>query len=619
MSVAETGETDEFEIDHSKSQLIAHYQALGYEDVKVEAEKKDVADREVLVTFTIEEGPQRVVKSIDFEGNAHFSDKTLKEQMLTQEESFSHRGVFLKPLFEQDLETITSFYQKDGFLDTKVEDWKRSLNATQDKYLININLGEGKQTLVEKLKFEGLSRFTPNELRRILLVKESKPYSASRLEEDVRALLIYYSDHAHPYAEVKTELEEVSPQKVNIVYKINEGPETKVGKILLVGDVVTQRNTILDALRFKEGGPFIPKHILQSQTNLRKLGIFDALTLETLGLKGKEEIVHVVIRVEEKKRKVIDLGISYDTDTSLKAKLIFSRLNLGGWGKRIDLKLTAGIQIDRAEIAYVDPRFFGSDWQFLANVFAQYENRPFFTDFQVGLSAGYLRELTRRLSLLIKYEFSRTDFVESKTDFNFLKPGSSDNTTGELQFDVTYDHRDNYGDPRKGYFVEGRTDFGTRFQGGGLANFFKLDTKLGYWYSPFPRLTIANAFRTDTIFQISGVNIPTQELIFYGGDDTIRGFEEDALNPNGGKVGFIYNLEFQLRLFKGFEGVAFLDTASLTNTVSEINLSTIRHSAGAGIRYVTPVGPIRLEYGIILDRQPGENFGRVHFTFGYFF
>jgi len=125
--------------------------------------------------------------------------------------------------------------------------------------------------------------------------------------------------------------------------------------------------------------------------------------------------------------------------------------------------------------------------------------------------------------------------------------------------------------------------------------------------------------RMEGIIQISGINIPTQELLFYGGDDTIRGFREDALNPNGGKLGFIYNLEFQLRLFKGFEAVAFLDTASLTNSFSEISVATVRHSAGGGIRYVTPVGPIRLEYGIILDRQPGDNFGRLHFTFGYFF
>src|SRR5262249_37492616 len=155
--------------------------------------------------------------------------------------------------------------------------------------------------------------------------------------------------------------------------------------------------------------------------------------------------------------------------------------------------------------------------------------------------------------------------------------------TGKLQFDIVYDHRDNYGDPKKGYYAEGRTDFGTRFQGGGLANFVRLSTKLGYWYSPFSRFTIANAFRMDGIIQVTGVNIPTQELLFYGGDDTIRGFDEDALNPNGGKLGFIHNLEFQLRLFKGFEGVGFLDTAALTNNFSQINLSTIRHSAGGGI------------------------------------
>ena len=147
----------------------------------------------------------------------------------------------------------------------------------------------------------------------------------------------------------------------------------------------------------------------------------------------------------------------------------------------------------------------------------------------------------------------------------------------------------------------------------------KLGTKLGYWYSPFHRFTIANALRVEGIMRISGINLPTQELIFWGGDDTIRGFKEDALNPNGGTFGFLHNLEFQLRLFKGFEAVGFFDTASLTNGIGQTGLASIRHSAGGGIRYITPVGPIRLEYGVILDRQPNENFGRLHFTFGYFF
>jgi outer membrane protein insertion porin family len=387
--------------------------------------------------------------------------------------------------------------------------------------------------------------------------------------------------------------------------------------------VRTKASTIAAALRFKEGDLFNPQKILESQTPLRKLNVFDAVSLETLGLKGKEDVVHVVVRMEERKHKLIDLGLTYDTDTGFKAKITLARLNLLGRAKEFDFKVTGGNQFDRAEFGYIDPRFFGSDWQFLTNVFVQFERRPFFQDFQGGGSVGVLRDITRQLSILTRYEFVRTDFVESKTNFALLSPdqGTQDNTLGKLQFNVTYDKRDNFGDPRSGYYLGGLENFETQFQGqGGLSNFFKLNARFGYWYSPFRRFTIANALRIGWIIPLHSDDIiPTQELYFLGGDDTIRGFKEDAVNPAGGKLAIVYNLELQMRLFKGFELVGFTDMGSDTNSFSEINLGTIRNSAGAGIRYVTPVGPIRLDYGIILDRESGENFGRLHFTFGFFF
>jgi outer membrane protein insertion porin family len=624
VSVEETGDYDEFELEHSRQQLISHYRSLGYEETQVSFETKEVDKNHVLVLFHIIEGPKRVIKSIDFEGNKAFSDKKLKKLMLTKEHSIGERGAFIEELFKQDLETIESFYQKNGFIEAKVEDWKRSLIETQDKYRIEIDLKEGIQTLVDQLTFEGLKRFKPEELKKFLLVKEGAPYSMSRLEEDVRALLIYYSNHGYPYAEAKTDVEETAPHKVAIRYHLIEGPEVRIGKILLVGNFLTKKSAIYEALRFKEGGLFDPKKILQSQTNLRKLGILDALSIETLGLKGKEKIVHIVIRMEEKKNRIIDLGFSYDTDTSFKVKLTYSRLNLWGRAKHLDLKLTAGFELNRGELAYVDPRFFGSDWQFLIDPFIQFEKRTFFEDFQAGGSAALLRDLSRRLSLLIRYTFTRTDFVESKTDFSLFTPednittGNADNTTGKLQFSLTYDKRDNFGDPRSGIYAIGLVNFVTLFQGG-VSHFFKLGERFGYWWSPFHRFTVANALRIDSIISLPNAVIPIQELIFLGGDDTVRGFKEDALNPSGGKLGIVHNLELQMRLIKGFEAVGFLDTGSLTNSVGEISLGSIRNSVGFGIRYITPVGPIRLDYGIILDPQPGDNFGRLHFTFGYFF
>lgn len=157
-------------------------------------------------------------------------------------------------------------------------------------------------------------------------------------------------------------------------------------------------------------------------------------------------------------------------------------------------------------------------------------------------------------------------------------------------------------------------DFGTQFHEDN-SHFFKTGFKIGHWYSPHRNFTIANALRVETVVPLTqSSTIPTQELLFMGGADTMRGFGGDELKPEGGTVSVLHNLELQLRLFKGFELAGFLDTGALTDSFKDLSPSTVRHSAGFGFRYLTPVGPIRLDYGFVLD--PAKT---VRFTFGYFF
>jgi outer membrane protein insertion porin family len=113
--------------------------------------------------------------------------------------------------------------------------------------------------------------------------------------------------------------------------------------------------------------------------------------------------------------------------------------------------------------------------------------------------------------------------------------------------------------------------------------------------------------------------VPVDARLYLGGDDTVRGFSQDSLLPTGGNYALVHNLELQINPFGNFQVVGFLDTGIVVESLSQVNLTNLRHSIGPGVRYKTPVGPIRLEYGFKLDPQPGESAGRLHFSFGYFF
>ncbi|MCE9626175.1 MAG: BamA/TamA family outer membrane protein, partial [Deltaproteobacteria bacterium] len=295
--------------------------------------------------------------------------------------------------------------------------------------------------------------------------------------------------------------------------------------------------------------------------------------------------------------------------------------NIFGSGKNGNIKLQGGQEISRFEINYVDPRVKGTSVQLLIGAFAGLNNRPFFEDFETGIFSTLFKDFGPYLSAYGRLDFEYVNFNEAKTVASQLDPRESaiDHTRLTTTLGVTYDRRDSYGDPRKGYYVNSTVALTNQFvQLAG--NYVTTKVNFGHWYSPIPRVTFANAIRVAKIFPAPGDSfIPADDRLYLGGDDTVRGFSQDSLLPEGGTFSLVHNFEIQLRPFGNFQVVGFLDTGIVVTSMSDINFFNLRHAAGPSIRYVTPVGPIRVDYGVILDPHPGDDKQSLHFTFGYFF
>jgi outer membrane protein insertion porin family len=254
----------------------------------------------------------------------------------------------------------------------------------------------------------------------------------------------------------------------------------------------------------------------------------------------------------------------------------------------------------------------------------QYEDKNIFNYLQVGGGFGFFRRY-HRTGFLIRHEIMRNYFVQGNStaaDADSLR----DNTISKVALSVSFDTRNNFADPTRGLFLMGNTDFYNEIRGKN-ANFVKFRFYFGHYFEFLRYFTIANNLRVDRIQTLGdNVSIPSNELFQLGGDDTIRGFTEDSLgpvnaggNPIGGRVRWIYNGELRIKLFKNFKLAGFYDTGALVNEFNDINLGTVRQSIGFGLRYITPVGPLRFDYGIILDPKKNDHFGRFHLTFGYVF
>jgi outer membrane protein insertion porin family len=377
-------------------------------------------------------------------------------------------------------------------------------------------------------------------------------------------------------------------------------------------------------MSIRSGDPFSYKKITDSQLDLRRFGAFSGISIDTIGLEERHTTVHLRVKVEEQKPFILDVDGGYSTDTKFTGSLGFTNVNSFGRAKVTNLKLTGGRELSRAEANWIDPRFLGSDFEMTDSGWLQYENVAVYSYIQGGGGFGFLRRF-HRTGVVAKWELMRNYFIQGDStaaDADSLR----NNTISKIALSANFDTRNSFADPTKGIFTMAGVNFYNEIKGK-EANFVRISYSIGQYLGFLRYLTLSNSIRFDDIYTIGkDISVPSNELLLMGGDYTLRGFARDSLGPQdaagkatGGRIRLIYNAELSLKVWKNFKLAGFFDSGFLVNEFSAVSGGVFRRSAGFGLRYVTPVGPLRLDYGIILDRKTGENFGRLHFLFGYAF
>ncbi len=625
ITIFKEGAIDQFEIETSADAIKELMKERGYPDAKVDWEKSTLEDKTILITFIINEGKAQRIRRLKFEGNEDVSGKDMRKDMQNKRMSFSQRGAYYPEAVEDDDAVILTTMKRKGYIDAQVDEWAVIPTAQGYALDVTIPIEAGDQTLVRAVDFIGAESFSKKRLLKELKIRPGKPLDEPGLQEDKERLISFYTNNGYPYAQIEQSWSaDESTGMADIRYDIDEGALVRIGTIFIVGDVLTSQKAIKSAMDIKEGDPFSHKKLINSQLNIRRLGPFSYATIETIGIEERRDIVHLKVRVEEQRPFFIDLGISYSTDDALTGTFTFRNVNAFGWAKTNSLRLTVGRDLSRAEISWLDPRFLGSSFEMTTAGWVQYKREPVYSSTQIAGALGWIKRLSR-WDFLFRYELDRNYFVEGDStaaDADSLR----NNTISKISLLSSYDSRDSFSYPTRGIYGLGGVDIFNEIRGNN-ANFVKFKWAFEHDYGFFKRLVFSTALRTSHIHSIgSNVSVPTNELLFLGGDDTIRGFDEDSLgptdasgNPTGSRTRWILNQELRLRIWRNLGIAGFFDMGSLTSNYPDITWAQVRKSAGIGVRYNTPVGPIRADYGFKLDRKPGESVGRFHFTFGYVF
>ncbi|MDO8527390.1 MAG: outer membrane protein assembly factor BamA [Deltaproteobacteria bacterium] len=610
---------DTVELQNSADTLKNYFKKDGYPDAKVTFKSKKISPSLYHIYFDIHPGIRNRIKTIEFSGNNSISENKLQKQIFTKEKSLTQKGLMNEAILKDDQKIVEQYYQSRGFLDADVSPAKIEVDKTFGNLKIDFPVVEGSQVFVEKTVLGGNENFKAEEILKDLKNQKDEPLNEVLLPYDKEQVQLFYANNGYPYAQVQQSTER-HDDKITIIYTIHEGPLVRIGEVLITGDVLTSQKAILKAMVIKRGAVYSHQKIVDSQLGLRHLGAFNTVNIETIGLEEKETTVHLYVKVEERPPFVVSAEVQYSTDLKYAGTLKFTNLNAFGWAKQNSLLLRGGAKTSRAELAWFDPRFIGADVQMTVSSWMDYEKNPIETSLQTGGATAFFRQF-HRFGFLERYELTRTYNLQGQSiDPTVLR----DSTLSEISSQISFDTRNSYSDPSRGIFALTRGDIINEIKGLG-ANFAKIRFDFINYFSPLRRITFSNSLRLDEIKSIgANVSVPQIQLYGLGGDDTVRGFKEDVLGPqapdgrpSGGRSRFIYNSELHIRVVGALQWAFFFDAGALTNSYHDFNSQTVRRSGGFGLRYITPVGPIRLDYGIILDPQPGDNFGRLHFTFGY--
>ncbi|MBI4374001.1 MAG: BamA/TamA family outer membrane protein, partial [Deltaproteobacteria bacterium] len=457
------GDTSSPAIEESLDAIRALYKERGFLEASVRSKKTRLDPSRIAIRFDIKEGIQTRVKKIEFVGEKGLHPRKIKPYLETEEESLLRDGFYIPETVSTDFQKLPAIYHRKGFLDAKALDSGTRFSPLRDKVTVSFAVEEGPPSRIGSVRFAG-NRLPESKLLRRLSLKEGDTYSQEKLLTDQKGLISHYSDQGYAYATVEPEIQR-GGQKVDLLYKIEEGPMTVVGEIVIVGNYRTRPSAIKKALDLKPGRPFSLARLLKSESSLRRMGVFRSVDMEPLGINEREEVIHLLVKVEENPRSFIDLEASYDTDNKFTGATSFQHNNLFGFAKRSTLRLTGGNDIQKGELNYIDPRFFGFSLEMIAAGLVEAEQRPSFEAIDAGGRVSFRTVLTDQMTVLTRYELIHTSFQDVADPTALI---TRDHTTSRVGLSFNYDSRDSFADPKKGFNTLTGIDFSNKLLGSGI-------------------------------------------------------------------------------------------------------------------------------------------------------
>jgi outer membrane protein insertion porin family len=619
------------------------YERIGSPETSVtQAVETDSATNKTKVTIACKEGQRVKIRRIYVDGNLHYKDRRIIGLIKTRAASLIYAGFFKEEQFDEDLERVKAFYQKNGYLDVKVE-YRLDTDAQGYIYL-RLLIDEGKQYTVGRIAIRGNDKFSTEEVAGSLKTcLEGLVFTYDALKEDVSNIQGYYFGKGYIFVQLKetTSLDSVSG-KVEITYDIVENDIAFVDRIDIRGNIKTQDKVVRRELRIKPGERFDGDKLKRSKERLYNLGFFEEVNYDTEpGSEANQR--NLVVDVKEAKTGSFSFGGGYSSIDQLIGFVEIEQKNFDwrnlktftGAGQDLKLRAEMGSVRQNLELSFTEPWIFDHPVSFGFDVYKRTHDK------EENVGYGYVEErlggdlrLGKEFSEFIKggmtyrLEEVKISDVDATAQAD-LKSEEGKNHISSMEFVLTRDTTDNVFNPTRGLVLSGSYEVaGGPF--GGDKDFNKIFTLASQYFPLFGKSVLQLQARAGVAQPFNGQQkVPIYERFYAGGANTIRGYEERSVgpidpvttDPIGGESIFVANAEITVPLVDFIKGAVFIDTGNVWSRLEDFGDGGFKTGIGLGVRVKTPIGPLKLDYGIPLERQPGkkDREGRFHFSMSHGF
>ncbi len=614
------------------------YQRMGLLNAKVEAVTENKRRNRVEIIFKISEGDKNYIEDISFVGNKAFSSSDLREQMMSKTKRwyrfFSSTDTFDPDRLNYDKELLRRYYFQKGYIDFAIDDTQVSQNA-EGNFIVKMTLNEGRRYRLGKVDIKSsLAGLDKEKLLKQMDLKRGRFYQASQIESAVQKLTDELGKDGYAFVDVEPELtRNEKTGVVDISFKVREGSRVFINRINISGNSRTLDKVIRREFRVAEGDPFNTEKIKRSRQRIENLGYFDKVDLKTVPVPNAPDKTDLAVDVSEKSTGAFNIGIGWSTYDGIMFEVGIQERNFLGTGNIVGISASTSDSETQVDLSLTNPYFM--DMPLLAGVDVYHIMHDYTDDssYKSRTSGGALRfgwDYTERLSQTAKYTLQSDNVTQVDADASlYIKKQQGKRSTSMLGEVLSYDTRDSVINPTQGFV----SSWGIDVAGlGGDTRFVRTNLSATKYFEIIDKWVLSLNASGGIIH---GLNQDVRiNNAYYLGGANLRGFEsggvgardkqtDDSLGGNW-RVTATAQLMFPLGLPEefGLRGKIFADAGTLGKPDDIDNWddvwysSKIRASVGVGLLWRSPMGPINIDFGFPVMKEPYDKKEVFRLNFG---